>query len=200
LENIKEILEIFVHGNCANMNGQTNVDLNNNYTVYDVDEDEIGEKLLPSFLFIAFDHVYTVIKSNNKIKDIVILDEVWKMLKDIESAKQVQNIVKLIRGYGGSTIMATQEIADFMNAPNGFGKSVLNNSEMSVILNMKTEELNLVKANLKLEDEDCKDISMFQRGNAMFISNGNKFHVNIISSEVENALFSTDINDRIRCA
>lgn len=200
LENIKDTLEIFVHGNCSNMNGQTNVDLSNNYTVYDVDEDEIGEKLLASFLFIAFDHVYTEIKGNNKSKDIVFLDEVWKMLKDEESAKQVQNMVKLVRGYGGSTVMATQEIADFMRAPNGFGKSVLNNSEMSLILNMKSDELDLVKENLKLEDEDCREISMFNRGQAMFISNGNKIHVNIRASELEKMTFSTDINDRLRSA
>lgn len=200
LENIKDTLEIFVYGNCANMNGQTNVDLNNNYTVYDVDEDEIGEKLLASFLFVAFDHVYTEIKSNDKSKDIVCLDEVWKMLKDVESAKQVQNMVKLVRGYGGSTIMATQEIADFMRAPNGFGKSVLNNSEMSLILNMKSEELDMVKGNLKLEEDDCKEISMFNRGQAMFISNGNKLHVNIKASELEKEIFSTDINDRLRSA
>lgn len=200
LENIKDTLEIFVHGNCSNMNGQTNVDLRNNYTVYDVDEDEIGEKLLPSFLFIAFDHVYTEIKGNNKSKDIVFLDEVWKMLKDEESAKQVQNMVKLVRGYGGSTVMATQEIADFMRAPNGFGKSVLNNSEMSLILNMKSDELDLVKENLKLEEEDCREISMFNRGNALFISNGNKIHVNIRASELERKLFSTDINDRLRAS
>ena len=197
LENIKEVLEIFVKGNCSNMNGQTNINIDNQYVVFDCDEDLIGETLLPSFLFIAFDHVYTEIKEKEKSRDIVFLDEVWKMLKTKDCAKQVQNMVKIVRGYGGSTIIATQEIADFLNAEEGFGKSVLSNSEITIVLKMKANEITLVKEYVKLTEEDCDKIIAFKRGQCMLISNGDKLSVSVDSTTQEKRLFSTDVNDRI---
>lgn len=38
-ENIKLVLDTWISGSCKNMNGQTNVDLNNPYIVFDCDED-----------------------------------------------------------------------------------------------------------------------------------------------------------------
>ena len=197
LEEVKEALETFVHGNCANMNGPTNVNLNKEYVVFDVNEDLIGAKLLPSFLFLAFDYVYTEIKTKSKSRDNVFLDEVWKMLKTPSCAEQVQNMVKLVRGYGGATIMATQEIADFINAPGGFGRSVLNNSEITLILNMKEDELKLVSESLKLTNEDRRKILAYERGNGMLIANGNKISVMLEPSSLEYKTFTTDVNDRI---
>jgi len=197
LSEIEDVLEIFISGNCSNMNGQTNVDLDKEYVVFNIDEDLIGEDLLAAFIFIGFDNVYTEVKAKTKSRDIVILDEVWKMLKEEASAKQVQNMVKLLRGYGGAAIMATQEIADFMNAPGGFGKSVLNNSEIKLVLNMKEEDLKLVRENLKLTDDDCKAIKKFKRGTAMLIANEEKLTIRIKASELEYETYTTDVNDRI---
>ena len=53
LSRIKDSLEIYIHGNCQNMNGQTNIDLENPYIIFDVDEDNIGERLLAAFLFLC---------------------------------------------------------------------------------------------------------------------------------------------------
>ena len=197
LQEIKEVLETFVLGNCSNMNGQTNVDLNNEYVVFDINEDLIGAKLLPAFLYLAFDYVYTEIKTKSKSRDNVFLDEVWKMLKTANCAEQVQNMVKLVRGYGGATIMATQEIADFINAPGGFGQSVLSNSEIKLILNMKEDEIKLVGESLKLTNEDKKKIASYERGNGMLIANGNKISVALEPSDIEYNTFTTDVNDRI---
>ena len=197
LSEIKEVLETFVLGNCSNMNGPTNVDLNKEYVVFDVNEDLIGPKLLPAFLYLAFDYVYTEIKTKRNSRDNVFLDEVWKMLKSENCAEQVQNMVKLVRGYGGATIMATQEIADFINAPGGFGKSVINNSEIILVLNMKDDELKLVSESLKLTNEDKDKILGYERGNGMLIANNNKISVSLKLTPREYDLFTTDVNDRI---
>lgn len=197
LVNVKDALEIFISGNCSNMNGQTNVNLDNDYIVFDVDEDLIGKDLLAAYLFIAFEFVYTEVKCKTTSRDIVWLDEVWKMLKDEQTAEQVQNLVKLLRGYGGAAVMATQEISDFMNAPNGFGKSVLNNSELTLVLNMKEEDLKLVKKNLKLTESDCKEILGFKRGYGKLIANGEKLNIQLEASDLEYSTYTTDVNDRI---
>lgn len=63
-ERLLAALDVIVNGTCKNMDGQTNVDLSNNYTVIDVDEQVIGEDLLPWFIFVAFDCVYDFAKSS----------------------------------------------------------------------------------------------------------------------------------------
>lgn len=192
MERILSALDIIVNGTCSNMNAQTNIDLSNNYTVIDVDEEVIGESLLPFFLYIAFDCVNDMVKSSRTHFDAVFLDEVWKMMANEEAAKQVQKMVKLIRGYAGSVITATQDIFDFLN--NDFGVAVLNNTEIKLFLNMKDDECERVAKIQKLSEEDQKMIHGFNRGEGMLISNGDKVCVNIIASEHEVYTFTTDAN------
>lgn len=182
---IKSALTQFVHGICSNMNGQTNIDLTNPYIVFDCDENIIGEKLLASFLYIAFDFVNSQVKASAFYKDLVFLDEVWKMMKNAECAKQVQNMVKLIRGYGGGAIIATQELNDFLSHMKKFGMAVINNSAISLLLKMKPTDLQLVQDAYRLTSSDCEKITKFTRGKGMYISNGDKLVVKITPTFLE---------------
>lgn len=190
-------LDIFITGSASNMNGQTNVDLNNNYIVFDVDEDTIGEQMLPSFLYIAFDFVYSNVRANTKTQDEIIMDEVWKMMKVPDCAAQVQNMVKIVRGYGGGVIIATQEMEDMAKSEGGFGKSVLNNAYIKLILNMTEEGVEFVRNDLKLTEEDAEAILQFPTGHGMLIANGNKVHVQIKASQRMFKAFDNDSNNRI---
>lgn len=186
-EVIKDIaiaLEPFVNGNCQNLNGQTNVDLANQYTVFDVDEELTGEKMLASFLYIAFDYVYDKMKEDPMSMDVLFLDEVWKMMKTEDCAKQVQNVSKLVRGYCGAVITATQEISDLMKSEGGFGKSVINNSEIKILLNMKETDADEIAPLMHLSDEIKEKICHFSRGHGVLIANGDATEISIIPSEL----------------
>ena len=198
-DTVAVVLKPFIHGVCSNMNGQTNVDLTNNYTVFNVDEDIIGGELLPSFLYIAFDFVYSAAKERDGLAAI-FLDEVWKMMRTEECAEQVSNMVKLVRGYGACTIMATQELKDFMNSKNGFGESVINNSEIQIILKMKPVDLKLVAKTLDLTKNDCDKIVKFPQGKGMLIASGDKITVDMVSSKRELRAFNTDKTKEIQWA
>lgn len=198
-DSVAIVLKPFIKGICENMNGQTNVDLYNNYTVFDVDEDVIGADLLPSFLYIAFDFVYSSVKEREGL-GAIFLDEVWKMMRTEECAEQVSNMVKLVRGYGGCTIMATQELNDFMSASKGFGKSVINNSELKLLLKMKEDDLRLVADTLQLTETDKKNILRFKTGTGMLIANGDKVTIEMISSKRELRAFNTDKTKEIQWA
>lgn len=182
---IRSSLNQFVNGICSNMNGQTNIDLTNPYIVFDCDENIIGEKLLASFLYIAFDFVDAQVKASESSKDLVFLDEVWKMLKNAECAKQVHDMIKLIRGYGGGAIIATQELNDCLSHMKKYGLSILNNSAISLLLKMKPTELQLVQETYRLNPSECEKITKFKRGKGMFISNGDKLIVSITSTPLE---------------
>lgn len=191
-ENIKLILDTWISGSCKNMNGQTNVDLNNPYIVFDCDEDIIGDRLLPAFLLIAYEMVYNVVKSSTTTRDIIFLDEVWKMMANLECAKLVYNMIKIIRGYLGSAILATQEMNDFLRGMQEYGESVLNNTALVILLRMNENDLNRVAGTYKLSSIECEKILKYQHGDALVLSNGDKIKAHIIPSKREDNAFKDD--------
>lgn len=190
LKRIYELLSEFIKGICSNLNGQTNVDLENNYIVFDVDEDIIGEKMLPSFMYMIFDFVYDEVKENPESYDAVFLDEVWKMMQSENGAKQVQNMIKLIRGYHGCTVIATQELEDFLEKSAGFGRSVLNNSEITILLSMKETEVDYVEGPLKLSAKEKSDLMGFSHGRGMVITSRDRSCINIQATMREDIAFT----------
>lgn len=197
-ERITDALTEFVYGACSNFNSQTNIDLNNNYIVFDIDEDIIGSKRHPAFLYIAFDFVYGEVRRSELTKDLVFLDEVWKLMKDERTAEQVRNMCKILRGYGGATVLATQEILDFINAPGGFGKSAVATSAIRLILKMNSTDLDLIKKDIGINEKEYQDITKFRQGYGIFISGGEKVSVHIIPSARDLDVFgNSDVNRRI---
>lgn len=189
LDEISDAVDAFIKEIGRNMNQQTNVDLDNDFIVYDIDEDDIGERYLASYLFIAFQNVYDVVKSNISVRDNVVLDEVWKLMATEVCAKQIQNMIKILRGYNACAIIATQEMKDFFGKTGDFGISVLSNSRIIILLGMNNTDADLVKNTLKLTPEDIEKIIQYQRGEGMLITNQDKIHMYIIPSGRENEYF-----------
>ncbi len=195
LAHITSALEAFVHGSSSNMNGQTNVDLNDaRYVVFDVDEDDIEEELFPAYLYIAFDYAYCEVKKNQKSNDLVIMDEVWKMMIVEEAAKQVFNMVKLIRGYHGATVIATQEIKDFFKSAGDYGDAILSNSAISIYLRLKELELELVSNKMNIKGEKLKSLEQLgtpERKHHALISMGSDYIVSSIKPTDEEVMTFT---------
>ena len=192
LENCARILLEFITGAFANFNGQTNVDLDNNYLCFDVDETDMQKKYLPACLYIAFDVCYSLAKQNRLSKDMIFFDEVWKMLITNSAAEQVRDMAKLIRGYGGGVTFATQELNDFMNNP--FGASIMANCDTRLVMKLKDNEIPLVTKHIHLTEDEKDDIISFSRGQALFLAGSNRIRINIKASQKEDRDFTTDPN------
>ena len=197
LERVCAVLLPFIEGTCQNFNGQTNVSLVNKCIAFDVDEDVVGETFLPAFMYIAFDCVYDLVKQDDLSRDMIFLDEAWKMMHNDECAKQVQKMIKLVRGYGGGVCIATQDIEDFVNQKGGFGRAIITNTEIQFFLKMKELEIKTIADIINLNSEDMMNIRKFKRGYGMMYSNGDKILINLKASEKEIALYTTDINKKI---
>lgn len=190
----------WVTGAFKNMNGQTNVDMSKDYIVFDVDERYIGSKLIAACLYAAFTFVNNNVREHPLSKDIVILDEVWKMLQYESCAGQVKDMIKLIRGYGGCMILATQEIDDFINRSNGYGTSVINNAAIKLCLRPGDKDIELIREPLRLTKEEENKVISLKKGNGFFIADNDRVFIKIVPTDMELKIFSTDINDRIRSA
>lgn len=198
LSRVKDVLSPYMHGGMfSNFNGPTNVDLNNQFLVFDVDKTSINEDYLPAMMYIAFDCCYDLAKQSLKHKDAIFMDEVWLMMQNEDCAKQVKEMVKIIRGYGSCTVLATQDIGDFLRSNNGLGESILISSKIKFFLKMDDMELNNIARVVDINANDRANFKKFPpRGRAMLMSDKDKMLIDIISSEEEVNIFTTDVNIR----
>ena len=183
----------FIDGTCSNMNGQTNVDLDNHYIVFNVSN--AGKQFLPAFAFIAVDCSYDGIKADRTELCALIMDEVWKMMVNVYCAEFVMEIYKIIRGYGGIAISATQDISDFLSFEGGvYGKKIITTSKIKFVLGAEEEELRSLQESVGLTDLEVKSLIKYDRGQALMVTNGEKIPIVIKGTDEEIGIFTTDPN------
>ena len=128
---LANILNRLVHGSASSFNQQTNVDLKNKYIVLDISE--LTGDLLPVGMFVAVDYVWSKVKEDRTEKKMVFLDEVWQLIgasSNELAAEYVLEIFKIIRGYAGGAVCATQDLSDFMALKEGkYGRGIINANE-----------------------------------------------------------------------
>lgn len=74
----------------------------------------------------------------------VFLDEVWQLIgasSNELAAEYVLEIFKIIRGYAGGAVCATQDLSDFMALKEGkYGRGIINATKTKIVLNMENDE------------------------------------------------------------
>lgn len=188
------IVSRFVTGSAQSFNQQTNVDLSNKYIVLDLSE--LKGKLLPVGMMIALDYVWDKIKSDRTKKKTIMIDEIWQLIgagSNRMAAEFCLEIFKVIRGFGGAAISATQDLSDFFGLEDGrYGRAIINNSKNKIILNLEPDEAEFVRDTLKLTKTEIRSITRFERGEALICSNNSKVPVIIKASKEEQEMITTD--------
>lgn len=191
---IAVIVSRFVTGSAQSFNQQTNVDLSNKYIVLDLSE--LKGKLLPVGMMIALDYVWDKIKSDRTKKKAIMIDEIWQLIgagSNRMAAEFCLEIFKVIRGFGGAAISATQDLSDFFGLEDGrYGRAIINNSKNKIILNLEPDEAEFVRDTLKLTKTEIRSITRFERGEALICSSNSKVPVIIKASKEEQEMITTD--------
>lgn len=188
------IVSRFVTGSAQSFNRPTNVDLSNKYVVLDLSD--LKGKLLPVGMFIALDYVWDEIKADRTKRKAIFIDEIWQLIgagSNRMAADFCLEIFKVIRGFGGAAISATQDLSDFFGLDDGrYGRAIINNSKNKIILNLEPDEAQYVQETLKLTRTEVRAITQFERGEALISSNNNKIPVVIKASKTETEMITTD--------
>lgn len=191
---LANILNRLVNGSAKTFNQQTNVNLDNKYTVLDISE--LSGDLLTVGMFVGLDYMWDKAKEDVTTEKAIFMDEVWQLIgasSNRLAANFVFEIFKIIRGYGGSAICATQDLNDFFSLDNGkFGKGIINNAKTKIILNLEEDEAARVQDVLKLSETELMNITHFQRGNGLISTNNNNVTVEFRASDLEKELITTD--------
>ena len=188
------ILNRLVHGSAKTFNQQTNVDLSNPYTVLDISE--LTGELLTVGMFLVLDFVWDKAKEDRTKEKAIFIDEIWQLVgagSNSLAAEFCLEIFKVIRGYGGAAIAATQDLNDFFSLDGGkYGKGIINNAKTKIILNLEDDEALRVQDALNLTDAEISNITRFERGNGLISTNSNHITVEFKASNLEKRLITTD--------
>lgn len=142
------------------------------------------------------DFVWDKAKENRVEEKAIFIDECWQLIganSNRLAAEFVLEIFKIIRGYGGSAICATQDINDFFALEDGkYGRGIINNAKTKILLNLEEEEARRVQSLLHLSEAEVMEITHFERGNGLISTNNNNVTVEVKCSQFEKELITTD--------
>lgn len=191
---LANILNRLVHGSASTFNQATNVNLENQYIVLDISE--MTGDLLTVGMYVALDFVWDKAKQDRTKEKAIFVDEAWQLMgasSNRQAAEFCLEIAKIIRGYGGAAIFATQDLNDFFALEGGkYGRGIINNAKTKIILNMEDEEARRVQEILHLSEAETMAITHFERGNGLISTNNNNVTVEFKASQMEKDLITTD--------
>lgn len=185
----------YVDGSCNSFNGQTNVELNNLYTVLNLSK--LEGKMLTIGTYIVSLFVSDACEEDIGQRKVVLFDEVWKLIGsagNVYTALFVQELIKTLRALNACAILTTQDIIDFFALDNGsYGKTILNNTKIKFILGITLEDqAEMIRKQLNLSREEKNRIMNYEKGEALLVANRNHIEINVEASDNETAVITTD--------
>ncbi len=190
-QNAKELalrLEKFIKGSLAGIfNQQSNFDIKNSFTVFSLKG--LEEELRPIAMHIVLDFVWTKIRKSLK-KRLLILDEAWYMMKYEDSASYVYGIAKRARKYYLGLTTATQDVEDFLSTD--YGKAVLTNSSIQMLLKQGTAEVDLIAKTFYLSEGEKELLISADIGEGLFFAGQNHVAMKVIAAPFEHEVVTSN--------
>lgn len=181
-------MEKYIIGSAAGIfNEASNFEIKNPFTVFSIRD--LQEELKPLAMYLMLDFVWTKIRKDQK-RRLLIVDEAWYMMQSIDSANFMYSIAKRARKYylGLSTI--TQDVSDFL--ANDMGKAIISNSSMQILMKQSPSSVDKLQAVFNLSDGEKNFLLNCDRGQGLFFAGSNHVGIQVISSQIENELITTD--------
>ncbi|MBQ7802654.1 DUF87 domain-containing protein [Candidatus Saccharibacteria bacterium] len=168
---------------------QSNVDINNPMVVFNIRD--LEDELRPVAMYIVLNHIWNVVRAEQK-RRLLIVDEAWQLMQFDDSANFLFSLAKRARKYYLGLTTITQDVEDFMGSK--MGRAIVANSSMQLLLKQSTSAVDVLSDVFKLTDEEKKRLANFPVGQGLFFAGSNHVHIQIIASETEESLITTNPN------
>ena len=190
------ILSFFTTGSGRSFNGETNVDLQNEFIVFGLEK--MKAELLKVGLYIALDFAWAKVREDRFQDCALMMDEAWTLLQDPVCAEYAMKISKTIRSYHGSYVVSTQQLRDILAVENGkYGMALIGNCATKILMRTEPSDSITVQELLNLSAEDTRLITGLERGNALLLTGGIRLQIRFQASRTEHFLI-TNAQDDLR--
>jgi conjugal transfer ATP-binding protein TraC len=181
-------LEKFIKGSAAGIfNQQSNFDIINSLTIFSIRN--LEEDLRPIAMHIILDFIWTRVKKSLK-KRLLILDEAWYMMKYEDSASFVYSIAKRARKYYLGMTTATQDVEDFIKTE--YGKAILTNSSIQILLKQGTAEVDMITKAFYLSEGEKALLLSADVGEGLFFAGQNHVAMKAFAAPFEHELITSN--------
>lgn len=172
---------------------QSNIDINNSMVVFNIRD--LEDELRPIAMYIVLSHVWNIVRAEQK-RRLLIVDEAWQLMQHEDSANFLFSLAKRARKYYLGLTTITQDVEDFMGSK--MGRAIVNNSSMQLLLKQSAAAVDVLSSVFKLTEEERKRLANFPVGQGLFFAGPNHVQIQIIASETEEQLISTNPQDNNR--
>ncbi len=172
---------------------QSNIDINNPMVVFNIRD--LEDELRPVAMYIVLSHIWNITRTDKK-KRMLIVDEAWQLMKYDDSANFLFSLAKRARKYYLGLTTITQDVEDFMGSK--MGRAIVANSSMQLLLKQSASAVDVLSDVFKLTDEEKKRLANFPVGQGLFFAGQNHVHIQIIASQTEQQLITTNPQDNAR--
>ena len=181
-------LEKFIKGGLSGIfNQQSNFDIKNPFTVFNLKA--LEEELRPIAMHIVLDYVWTKVRKTLK-KRLLVLDEAWYLMKYEDSASYIYSIAKRSRKYYLALTTATQDVRDFLSTD--YGKAVLSNSSIQMLLKQSPTEIDLVANIFYLTAGEKHLLLSANVGEGLFFAGQSHVAMQIIAAPFEHTMITSN--------
>ncbi len=170
---------------------QSNVDINNQMVVFNIRD--LEDELRPVAMYIVLSHIWNIVRAQQK-KRLLVVDEAWQLMKYDDSANFLFSLAKRARKYYLGLTTITQDVEDFMSSK--MGRAIVANSSMQLLLKQSASAVDVLSDVFKLTSEEKKRLSNFPVGQGLFFAGQNHVHIQIIASNTEEGLITTNPNEK----
>ncbi|MGE7199758.1 type IV secretion system protein TraC [Brevundimonas naejangsanensis] len=189
-------------------NGQTNVDIKNPLTVFEMGALETKPDLRAVIVLALFFMVRKRMRTGGRSRrKVLIIDEAWQMLGDGAAGKFIEGFARRCRKEGGALVSGTQSLEDYSKTSGA--QACFENSDHMIILQVKEESLELFRKNGRLQiDEPTKAMLASLKvvdgeySETFIMGPDAKFLGRLVLDDYSSTLYSTtaDVFERIRGA
>ncbi len=170
---------------------QSNVDINNQMVVFNIRD--LEDELRPVAMYIILSHIWNIVRAQQK-KRLLVVDEAWQLMQYDDSANFLFSLAKRARKYYLGLTTITQDVEDFMSSR--MGRAIVNNSSMQLLLKQSSSAVDVLSDVFKLTSEEKKRLANFPVGQGLFFAGPNHVHIQIIASDTETKLITTNPNEK----
>ncbi len=145
---------------------------------------ELADELKPVGTLLALDAIWrSVSTSQVDLRQLVLVDEAWRLLTAGLGAKFLLNLAKGARKYGAGLTVVTQDAADVLSTDTG--RAVVSNAATQVLLRQAPQAIDRVAEAFDLTDGERAFLLSAGRGDALLACGTARVAFHSLASDIE---------------
>lgn len=154
---------------------------------------ELPEELKTVGTLLVLDAIWQQVTSGVRARRLVVVDEMWLLMKDPEGARFLLRMAKAARKHWAGLAVITQDAADVLGSD--LGSAIVANSATQVLLRQAPQALEAVAKAFRLSDGETSMIASAGQGLGLLSAGTSRVSFQVIASDTEHRLCSSSPAD-----